>query len=138
MLWFYSMKSFTLLLTFSLLSQSCATMFTGTNEKIHLNSQTPGTQFYTKDQLIGTETATLVIPRKELKGTRIYASKAGCEDVYVDVQTEFNETTLLGLFLDFGIVSILIVDWLGRGAVTEASRTLYHMNPICPTTITKL
>ncbi len=131
MLWFYSMKSFTLLLTFSLFTQSCATMFTGNNEKIHLKSQVPGTQFYARDQYLGTDTATLVIPKKEMEGVKIYAKKNGCQDNFVEIETEFNEATLLGVFLDLGIVSVVVVDWLGRGTVREATRTLQTINPEC-------
>jgi hypothetical protein len=41
-------------------------------------------------------------------------------------------TALLGFLLDLGIISILIVDWGSTGAVLEAERTNYLLNPECP------
>jgi hypothetical protein len=43
----------------------------------------------------------------------------------------FDPTSLLGILLDFGLISILVVDWGITGAIREAERTNYVLNPNC-------
>jgi hypothetical protein len=106
-------------------------MFSGTSEKFKLRSDVPGTKFFLDHEELGTDSATAKVSKKKLKDTRFIAKKAGCKDAIVDVETKFDSTTLLGLFIDFGLISILIIDWGINGAVNEAERTNYVLNPVC-------
>jgi len=110
---------------------SCASMFSGTSEKIRVRSDVPGTKLYLDDEEIGTDEATVKIAKKKLKNTYLVAKKEGCKSKKIEIETKFDPITLLGIFLDFGIVTIGIVDWASTGAVFEAERTNYVLNPVC-------
>jgi hypothetical protein len=125
------MKKLSLILAQLILFSSCASMFSGTSEKIKLSSDVPGTKFYLEDEELGTDSATVKIAKKKLSETRFTAKKDGCKASHVDVQTKFDSTSLWGILLDFGIISILVVDWGITGAVREAERTNYVLNPKC-------
>ena len=125
------MKSIALILVQLILITSCASMFSGTKEKIKLRSDVPGTKFFLDDEELGTDSATVKISKKNLSDTRFIAKKDGCKPVHVDVETKFDATSLWGILLDFGIISILVVDWGITGAVREAERTNYVLNPKC-------
>lgn len=115
-----------------LFTSSCASIFNGTTDKIHVSSSVPGTKFFLDNEEIGMDNASVVISKKKLKSVMLHAKKAGCQTKSSDIDTKFDPTTLLGILLDFGIISILIVDWGINGAVTEAERTNYVLNPVCP------
>ncbi len=88
---------------------------------------------YTVDnEDIGTDTGSFEISKKKLKKVQIYAKKDGCQTKSTSIETKFDSTTLLGILIDFGLISILIIDWGINGAVTEAERTNYVLNPVCP------
>ncbi len=125
------MKSVAIILAQLILVTSCASMFSGTSEKIKLRSDVPGTTFYLDNEELGTDSATVKVSKKNLADTRFIAKKTGCKPAQVDVETKFDATSLWGLLLDFGIVSILVIDWGITGAVKEAERTSYVLNPKC-------
>lgn len=114
-----------------LISAGCASMFSGTSQNLLLRSDVRGTKLYLNNEEVGTDTATVQISKKNLKNSILIAKKPGCSDYQTMVSTKFDATSLLGVLLDFGIVSILIVDWGITGAVTEAERTNYLLNPTC-------
>ena len=110
---------------------SCASMFSGTSEKIRVRSDVPGTKLFLNDEEIGTDEATVKIAKKKLRDSQLIAKKEGCKPKKIDIQTKFDPLTLLGLFVDLGIVTIGIVDWASTGAIFEAERTNYVLNPVC-------
>lgn len=59
------------------------------------------------------------------------ADKAGCNERTSPIPTTFDGVTLLGLFIDAGIVSIVVVDWLATGAVHKAAQTDFILTPEC-------
>jgi hypothetical protein len=120
-----------LLLIALLLIASCASVLNGTKETIYLTSQVPGTKLYVNKTLVGTDEAKVSISKKRLHQTKLLAKKEGCSDTTVDIETRFDRTSLLGLLLDLGIVSILIVDWGIYGSVREAAKVNLVINPIC-------
>lgn len=125
-------RFFNVLLVGSLIFNiSCASMFSGTSEKIRVRSDVPGTKLFLNDEEIGTDEATVKIAKKKLKDSQIIARKEGCKSKKVDIETKFDPITLLGLFVDFGIVTIGLIDWASTGAVFEAERTNYVLNPVC-------
>jgi hypothetical protein len=46
--------------------------------------------------------------------------------------TSFDAITLLGILIDFGLITILVIDWGITGAVTKAAQTDYALTPDCP------
>lgn len=115
-----------------LLNASCASMFSGTTQTILVRSDQKGTKLFLNNDEIGTDTATVQISKKNLNNSILIAKKPGCTDAQSSIPTKFDATSLLGVFIDFGLISILIVDWGITGAVHEAERTSFVLNPSCP------
>lgn len=112
----------------------CAAMFSGTSDTIFIRSEEPGTRFLANERDLGTGTSTVVqLSKKDLGDTVLRAQKAGCDERVSPISTSFDPITLLGLFVDFGLISILVVDWLATGAVTKASQDQYVLTPVCAT-----
>lgn len=109
----------------------CATMFNGSSQSILLRSDVKGTKLFLNNEEIGTDTATVQISKKNLRNSILTAKKPGCSDYSTHINTKFDATSLLGILIDFGIVSVLVVDWGITGAVNEAERTNYVLNPTC-------
>ena len=114
-----------------LLITSCATMLNGTQEKIHVRSDVPGTSLYLDDRFLGVDQASVLVRKKDLKKVRLLAKKDGCTSQDAKLKTQFDSTTLFGLFIDLGIFSILLIDWAIYGSVREAERTGYVLSPSC-------
>lgn len=127
------MKSLNILLIFQILFiSSCASILKGTDETIYVRSEVPDTKLYLNNELLGTGIGQTTIEKKRLKSAKLIAVKDGCRTAIADIETRLDSTTLLGLFLDMGIVSILIVDWGLYGSVSEAKKLSYVLNPKCP------
>lgn len=120
-----------LVLSLMILSTGCASMFSGTTQNFLLRSDVNGAKLYLNDEELGTNTATVQISKKKLKNSVLIAKKPGCTDFSTHINTKFDPTSLLGILLDFGIISILVVDLGVTGAVHEAERTNYLLNPVC-------
>lgn len=115
------------------LTTGCAAMFSGTKETIHVRSEQPDTRFFLNERDLGRgQSAATTIPKKHLGRAVLRAEKEGCSARTAPIATSFNGVTLLGLLLDAGVVSILVVDWLATGAVTKAAQTDYVLSPDCP------
>lgn len=113
------------------LCSGCASMFSGTSQNFLLRSEVRGTKFYLNNEYLGTDTASVQIPKKKIKNSLLIAKKPGCSDGTTHINTRFDPTTLLGILIDVGIVSILVIDFGITGAVQEAERTHYVLNPVC-------
>ncbi len=115
----------------------CATIFNGSEDKIHIRSEEPGTKFYLNDQELGIKEsqkgtyAVTTIPKKDLKKAVLKAEKPTCTPVLSHIETKFDATTMFGFLLDYGLISILVVDWAMTGAVRTAARTDIVMTPNC-------
>lgn len=124
------MKGFTLAV--SILSATltgCAAMFHGTTEQAYIRSNVPGTEFYLNETHIGKDNAVTTFDKN--MSYVIAARKAGCTETVIPVSKSFDAVTLLGLFVDFGIISILMVDGLGTGAWQQFDQTSYVLDPRC-------
>ena len=111
----------------------CASMFHGTSDVIHMRSEEPDTRFFVNEREIGKGTsAVTAVPKKELSKAVLRAEKQACNTKSTPIPTEFDAVTLLGILIDFGIISILVVDWAASGAVTKASQTDFILTPDCP------
>lgn len=107
----------------------CASIFTGTSDTIHIRSEEPDTKLFVDGKLVGKNSATYVLPRK---GDHVVeAVKPGCGTATYPVPYSFNAVTLLGVFLDLGIVSILVVDGLATGAAMKVSNPTIVLTPDC-------
>jgi hypothetical protein len=118
---------FTVLLVFQL--TGCAYMFHGNTDQITIQSVDPQAELYIENALIGKGTASASVERN--RKYSVTAKKAGCSDQTVQTGDKFDAISLLGLFLDLGIVSILIVD-NASGAMWKTYPLVYHVNPVCP------
>lgn len=115
------------------LVSGCAAMFHGTKETIHVRSEEPATSFFVNNREIGKGTsAVTTLPKKDLRSTVLRAEKKNCHTKSSPIETSFDAVTLLGIFWDFGIISILVIDWAATGAVTQAAQTDYILTPECP------
>ncbi len=129
------MKTISLVVIISFLASGCASIFHGTQETLHVRSEEPDTQFYINNRDIGKGTfADVTIAKKELSKSVLHAEKKGCNTKSAPVVTSFDGITLLGILIDLGLISILVVDWGVTGAVTKASQTNYVITPECPKT----
>ena len=106
----------------------CAYMFHGTTDRITIQSADPDAQIYLDEVLVGKGSAAATVDRN--KKYAITARKPGCGDHTVQTGDKFDGISLLGFFLDFGIISMLIID-NGSGAMWKTDPLVYHVNPIC-------
>ncbi|MBI3585445.1 MAG: hypothetical protein HY096_16035 [Nitrospinae bacterium] len=125
-------KMIAVIVVISFFVSSCAAMFHGTKESIHVRSEESDTSFFVNERSIGKGTsAVTTVPKNKLKSVVLRAEKEGCNTKSSPIETEFDSITLLGVLLDLGIVSILVIDWGATGAVTKASQTDYVLTPEC-------
>src|SRR5713101_137051 len=114
------------------LTPGCATMFHGTSETIRVRSEVPDTTFYAGAQEIGKgSNAVTSIEKKALKKTTLRAEKPNCNPKTTPLMTAFDGISLLGIILDFGLISVLVVDGAATGAWTHATQTDYILTPEC-------
>ncbi len=118
-----------IVLVFLLLQTGCAYMFHGAQDQITIQSPDKDAGIYFNGVLIGKGSAMSTMDRG--KTATIVAKKNGCSDHLVQTGSKFDAVTLLGVFLDFGIISILIIDNL-TGAMWQTYPIVYNVNPICP------
>ena len=110
-------KIVSIVVMLSFFISSCAAMFHGTKETIHVRSEEADTIFFVNNREIGKGTSGVTsLTKKELKSVVLRAEKSGCNTKSSPIETEFDSVTLLGILLDFGIVSILLIDWGATGA----------------------
>jgi hypothetical protein len=107
---------------------ACAYIFHGTSDQITIQSADKDAKLYVDNILVGQGTAIYTAERNH-KYT-ITARKAGCSDVSVQTGDKFDPVSLLGLLIDFGVISILVIDNL-TGAMWKTYPTVYNVTPIC-------
>lgn len=61
----------------------------------------------------------------------ITARKAGCTDTTVPAPKSFDAITLLGVLIDFGLVSVLLIDGAATGAWQQFDQTSFVVDPRC-------
>jgi hypothetical protein len=70
------------------------------------------------------------LPKKSQSYT-ITVRKEGCEPFTLPVSKSFDAVTLLGILLDLGVISILVVDGAATGAWSQFDQTSYVLDPRC-------
>lgn len=120
------------LTSLSVFGPGCAAILTGTKDTLTLSSGEPDTEFYVDGRPVGKgSSAVTQVPRKGNADTVLTARKDGCSDVDVPLPVTFNGHTLWGVFWDFGLVSILLVDGLATGSWTKAAQDMIYVSPDC-------
>ena len=105
----------------------CATVIKGSNDNVSVNSLEKGTTIYVNGAARGLDTAMVNV--KKGKPHSLRAEKEGCQSVTTETGESFDATSLLGILLDFGIISIPID--LISGAAWKTDPTTYTLTPIC-------
>lgn len=125
------MKSVKVLMVVAVLvlNSACATMFNGSSASVSIRSEDPKAKLYLNDTYIGQGGATVSVSKKGNHSIR--ATKEGCGDGTTAIQKKFDPTSLLGILIDFGIVSMLIVDGAATGAISDIEPKNYVVNPNC-------
>ncbi|MBY0498295.1 MAG: hypothetical protein K2P74_01600 [Nitrosomonas sp.] len=113
----------------SIFLTGCASMFNGSSQQISIRSNQPDTELYVNEMMIGKGNAITSFKKKE--DYIITARKEGCTPMSIPAQKSFDATTLLGVFIDFGLISVLVVDGAATGAWKKFDQTSYILDPQC-------
>jgi hypothetical protein len=128
-----AMKKLIAIAVVSLLSSSlsgCAAMFHGTTRQVAIRSNVPGTELFVNEAYVGKDNAVTTFQKS--KNYMITARKAGCTDTTVPASKSFDAITLLGVLIDLGIISVLLIDGAATGAWQQFDQTSYVVDPRCP------
>lgn len=108
-------------------TSACSTIIHGSHDTLHVNALEEGTTIYIDGSPRGKNSAMAEVKRGKTHVIR--ATKKGCSDVSIETTEKFYPTTLLGILLDFGIISIPVD--LISGAAWKAAPKTYTITPIC-------
>lgn len=109
----------------------CAAMFHGRNDQVTVVSGDPDAKLYVDAIYLGKGSGTTFVKRNTVH--TVFAKKKGCADGIVQTQTSFDAVSLLGILIDLGLVSMLVVDWGATGAMWKTDPLLYSVTPNCDT-----
>ncbi|MFZ4552356.1 MAG: hypothetical protein ACOYNB_11090 [Aquabacterium sp.] len=104
-------------------------MFHGTTQQVAIRSNVPGAELYVNEAYVGKDNG--VTSFQKSKSYMITARKAGCTETTVPASKSFDAITLLGVFLDFGVFSVLVVDGAATGAWQQFDQTSFVVDPRC-------
>lgn len=107
----------------------CAAMFHGSSQQVNIRSNVDDAMLYVNEAYVGKEHAVAVF--KKNKNYVVTARKEGCADHSVPASKSFDPVTLLGILIDYGIVTILLIDGLATGAWAQFDQTSYVLDPVC-------
>lgn len=107
----------------------CAAMFHGSTQQVAVRSNVPGTELFVNEAYVGKDNGVTTFQKKN--NYMITARKAGCTDTTVPAPKSFDAITLLGVLLDFGIVSVLLIDGAATGAWQQFDQTSFVVDPRC-------
>lgn len=107
----------------------CASMFHGTSQQISVRSNQPGTDLYVNEGYLGKDNGVAVFQKN--KNYTITARKSGCTDTSVQAMKSFDGVSLLGILIDFGLISILLIDGAATGAWQQFDQVNYVIDARC-------
>ncbi len=107
----------------------CATMFNGSTQTVNIRSNDELAKLCVNEEYMGQRSAVYTFKKKE--NYVIKAEKPGCQTTSITPQKTFDPTTLLGILVDWGIISILVVDGAATGAWQKFSQTNFVIDPNC-------
>jgi len=105
----------------------CASVIKGSSDTVTVNSLEKGTTIYVNGAARGVDTASVSV--KKGKPHTLRVEKEGCQPVTGETTESFDPTSLLGILIDFGLISIPID--LMSGAAWKVEPTTYTLTPIC-------
>ena len=108
----------------------CATMFHGPTQMVSIRSNVDDAKLYVNEAYVGKGSGVATFHKN--KSYTIVARKEGCSDGVALPTKSFDAVTLIGILIDFGIISILIIDGACTGAWTQFDQTSYVVDPQCP------
>lgn len=112
-----------------IMTVGCASMFNGASQQVAIRSNIDGTKLYVNEAYVGQNSGVTTFKKK--KNYVITARKEGCTDSSFPASKSFDATTLLGILIDFGIITIFVVDGAGTGAWEQFDQTSYVLDPVC-------
>ena len=107
----------------------CAAMFHGSSQQVAVRSNVPGTELYVNEAFVGKDNGVTTFQKRN--NYMITARKQGCTDTTVPAPKSFDAITLLGVLIDFGLVSVLLVDGAATGAWQQFDQTSFVVDPRC-------
>jgi|JI8StandDraft_1071087.scaffolds.fasta_scaffold42135_3 hypothetical protein len=122
-----------LFLSFQLIS--CATILHGSTDQVEILSTAPDTEIYINDVyrgIAGPEQPLEVTIPKRGRVTFI-GKKANCSEGETVVRRSVDPATFLGILIDGGLFSILLVDIVGTNAFVHADQSSYLIELECKT-----
>jgi len=105
----------------------CAAMFHGTTQQVSIRSNISDAKLYVNEAYIGTGNGVTTFQKN--KSYIITARKEGWIDGTAIPTKSFDAVTLLGVFIDWGIISILVIDGAATGAWQQFDQTSYVVDP---------
>lgn len=121
------MKKVLAAVIFPMLMTGCASLIKGNTDDITINSLERGTTLYVNGAARGNDSAFVTLDKG--KSYSITAKKDGCTPVTAQTGESFDPTTLLGIFIDYGLISIPID--LISGSAWKIEPTSYTVTPLC-------
>lgn len=111
------------------LNTGCATMFNGSSAMVSVRSDEPAAKIFVDERYVGMGSASVSVPKKGDHSIRI--SKEGCADQTASMGKKFDATSLLGILIDFGIFTTILIDGAATGAINDIEPKNYVINPTC-------
>jgi hypothetical protein len=118
-----------LAVTTLLMTTGCASMFHGSTQQVSVRSNVPGTELFVNEAYVGKDNGVTTFQKS--KNYMITARKAGCTDTTIPASKSFDAITLLGVLIDFGVISMLLIDGAATGAWQQFDQTSYVIDPRC-------
>jgi len=112
-----------------LIISGCATIFNGSTQTVNIRSNDALAKLYVNEEYMGQHNAVYTFKKKD--NYIIKAEKMGCQTTTITPKKVFDPTTLLGVFLDWGIVSIFVIDGAATGAWQKFTQTNFVIDPNC-------
>ena len=109
------------------LVSGCASMFHGTSDTITVTSLEKDAVIYVDGAPRGKDSAMAQVKRGDKHTIKV--SKEGCQDAIAETGDSFDAISLLGILIDFGIITIPVD--MGIGGAWKTDPTIYTVSPIC-------
>lgn len=107
----------------------CAAMFHGTSDQVSIHSNDPAASLYVNGSYVGKGHA--ITTFKKRNDYVITARKEGCSEFSLPASKSFDGISLLGILIDAGLISVLVIDGAATGAWQSFDQTSYVVDPSC-------
>lgn len=122
-------KMICVVIAISILLSGCASMFSGTSQQVSVRTNEQDAKIYANEEYIGTGNGVTTFKKKD--NYILTARKEGCNDTSITPTKSFDATTLLGVLIDFGLISVLLIDGAATGAWKQFDKTNYTIDMQC-------